>query len=65
MEEKIEEMEFKRGSVNFYGGPDEGANTFARGGFTIFVLGNTAREKSHRDVQRQAFSPHIHVLTTK
>lgn len=66
MEEKIEEMEFKRGSVKFYGGPNEGANTFtstARGGFTIFTLGNTAREKSQRGMQRQAFLPRIHVLT--
>lgn len=48
MEEKIEEMEFKRGSVNFYGGPDERANTFAstaRGEFVIFMLGNPAQEK--------------------
>lgn len=47
MGEKMEEMEFKNGSVNFYSGAEKGANTFtstARGGFTIFTLGNPAQE---------------------
>lgn len=62
MKEKIEEMEFKRGSrVDL-----TRANTFAstaRGGFAIFMLGNPSQEKSHGGVHRQAFSPRIHVMT--
>lgn len=51
-------MEFKRGPVNFYSGPDKGANTFtstARGGFTIFMLGNTAQEKESQRCEDAGF----------
>lgn len=61
MEEKIEEMEFKRGSVNFYGGPNEGANTHSqRGIYNIHVGKTSTREKPQRRAEAGFLTVNAH-----
>lgn len=51
MEGKIQEMEFKRGSVNVYTGPDEGANIHQhsqRGLYNIHVGKYSPGKKTRR-----------------